>query len=260
MEDLSAAVQPPWGVTQFIQGARNIGQFNAYWPEADLPEWTWLNRQGIDNFKSEWANDLFEQLIVRQHEPLIALTTTPELTHKIQDSWRQIEQIFPMAEKTTKGIVHSDCHPKNLFLMGNRSLEQDEEHYLIAIDWAHVGINVLGLDPARMLASPLRWLELSTEEATPLVTPIFEAYLDGLKASGWAGNEDHLRMTYLTALGCDSLRAFSAILELVDDLKFREMVMNNIGRPIEEAFERWMPMWLFGLNCIDEAVRLSRKL
>lgn len=111
-----------------------------------------------------------------------------------------------------------------------------------------------------MLVSPIKWLDLAPEVAKGLVDPVFDAYLAGLKESGWAGNEEQVRLTYMLVLGGESLRTMIGTLAMVDEENFRVMAEKNIGLPIEEIFDRWANPMHFFLECADEAIHLAKRL
>jgi hypothetical protein len=228
LENLSAAPQAPWIPKYYVDAAHHLGQFNAHWPEHALPEWPWLNqRRFAQQFRNDGYAKAFEQLAARQAEPLINRFALADTTHRLINRWNESDALFAQVEATTKGICHLDCHPKNLFPMASST----PQAFTIAIDWASVGVGCYGIDIGHLLGSPLTWLEISLDQASRLVEPIYGAYLSGLKQAGWTGNEKQVRLAYLTRLGCEANKMTAFVLAMADDPQFRARGEQLIGHP-----------------------------
>jgi hypothetical protein len=257
LEDLSAAPQAPWIPEYYLDAAHHLGQFNANWPEQALPEWAWLNqRRFTQQFRHESYAQAFAKLPARQAESLINRFAQPDTTRKLINWWNASEALFAQVEATSKGICHLDCHPKNLFPMASST----PHAFTIAIDWASVGVGCLGIDIGHLLGSPLTWLEISLDQASRLVEPIFEAYLGGLKQAGWTGNERQVKLAYLTRLGCEANRMTAFVLALVDNPQFRAWGEQSVGHSAEEICDRWGDALPFLLSQTDRALELASEL
>jgi hypothetical protein len=90
--------------------------------------------------------------------------------------------------------------------------------------------------------------------------PIFNAYIAGLKESGWAGREEQVRLTYLTSLACEAFRNLSEIIQMVDDPEQRAKSEKNFGFPVETIFGKWVEPLHFYLDCADAAIALANEL
>jgi hypothetical protein len=255
-EDLSEAPQAPWVAKHFIETARHLGQFNGHWPESALPNWAWLNKGGLrKKYKKAHYATVFDRLGALQSHALVRRAVSPDVVRRRAQLWEASDELFAAVEATPKGVCHLDCHPRNLFPM------DDPVHgtFTIAIDWASVGIDCLGADIGALLASPLKWLDLSPDEAEALVAPIFAAYLRGLVDAGWSGNEDRVRLTYFTCLGSEVNRIAAIIAGVIDEPGLRARLESAAERPIDELFERWGEAQHFFLAYSEEALQLARK-
>jgi hypothetical protein len=258
LEDLSGAPQAPWIPAYFIQTAHHFGKFNAHWPEQELPDWEWLSRDTLrqmydlpDQHKS------FQRLFELQKHPLVERAVPPDVFQGLLHFWEEHDELLSKVEATYKGVCHGDCHPKNLFPMADTGAGS----YTIAFDWAYVGIENLGSDIGMLLGSPIRWLELSLDEAVVLVDPIFDAYVSGLAEAGWSGNEEQVRLTYLTCLGTGEVTNVTWIVALAaDSAEFQALLEKLWMVPVEQIFERFAEALSFYLACHDEALRLARRL
>ena len=258
MEDLTDAPQAPWSADHFIAAARHLGKFNAFWPEESLPQWDWLSRLG---FRAEFTGSphfqsVFERLDTQRDQPLMREFVSATSLEQLKQLWRDCDVLLTLAETTSKGVCHGDCHPKNLFpITGSNG-----NSYTIGIDWVKVGICNHGVDLGHMLASPAKWLELTPEEAALLREPILDAYLVGLTESGWSGSADGVRITYFVRLACGALRIANLVSRMVEDPRFIEQGQRLIGRPVAQIVPQWAQLLRFYLDCRDEALRIAERL
>ena len=256
LEDLSDAPQPPWIRQHFIDTARHLGQFNAHWPEQALPQWEWLNRDGFrTSFRNSRYDDVFKQFVTQQDHPFVREFAPAAVRHELMELWDASNMLLAQAEATSKGVCHRDCHPKNLFPM----LDSGDDSYTVAIDWVNVGIDSLGLDIGHLIGSPMSWLELTPDEAEALVDPLFDAYVTGLKESGWSGNEERVRFTFLTRLACEALRTTNLTSRAAENDDWFKVLERFSGYPIEEICARWGKSLEFYFACKDEALELAKR-
>ena len=134
------------------------------------------------------------------------------------------------------------------------------EDFTVAIDWAAVGISSLGFDIGQLLASAVKSLDLSLNEAEKLVDPIFDSYMAGLAEAGWSGNEDQVRLTYLACLGMGEAARTTSILEQASHYPDPRGLATFFGVAAEGFFLRWAEVLRFFLVYNDKALELSRRL
>ena len=258
LEDLSDAPQPPWQFSQFLDTARHLGQFNAHWPEHALPQWDWLSQP---NFQAEFTGNshfqaVFERFPTQQDHPLMRSFAPPTAAQALMQLWEQCDELLVQAEGTTKGICHLDCHPKNLFPMH----QGGGDSYTIGIDWVKVGIANLGIDIGHLLASTLKWLEITPDEARALRDPIFDAYVSGLANVGWSGNEDATRLTYLMRLCCEAIRETNLVSRAIESAEWAKVMERFLGQSMTKISARFGANLEFYLDCKDEAIQLAKRL
>ena len=87
-------------------------------------------------------------------------------------------------------VAFGDLAAGNVFLKGDEA---------VAVDWASLTVDPVGVDGGCLAGSPLTWAGGATIAAAE--TELFEAYLEGLREAGWAGNRDDVRRAFLCLYG-----------------------------------------------------------
>jgi hypothetical protein len=250
LEDLSGAPKPPWESEHSVATARNLGRFNAHWPEAALPDWDWLDRRGYRRPFTEFFHRLYQRIPDHIDHPFA------DRKQELLRIWEQFTALLIRAEATSKEVCHLDSHPKNFFPMQTPA----GESYTVGIDWAKVGIAALGIDVGHLLASSTLWMEITPDEASALRDPIFDAYLAGITEAGWSGNEESVRLSFLTRLACEAIRQICLVSHAIDDVRFRQMEEDLMRKPIAEFSARYGEYMDFLFDCKDEAQQLAAQL
>lgn len=258
LEDLSAAPQPPWLPEYFVQAAQNVGQFNGRWAKPSLPDWPWLNPNGLrEKYRAAHNAQAFERLPALANVPVAGRTLPADVVQGLMALWQSGEALFSKVERSSRCLCHRDYHTKNLFPMPDTGAGS----YTIAIDWDQAGIEYLGADIGLLLSSPIKWMELSVEQAAALIEPVFDAYLAGLAEAGWSGNEDAVRLTYLTCLGTgEASRVANLTRLMIEHPESHAGFERLIQHPIEQIFERWAEAFRFFLAQHERALQLTRRL
>jgi hypothetical protein len=195
MEDLSHLSGSDWTANQYSLAANSIGQFRGKWLEKDLTPLNWLARNSFLNeleapgvlqagqknflalkdseyFRSGVPGNLYDRLIgLREHLPTFV----------------KVGLTLPVT------LAHSDCHIRNLFV----SDDSAETPEVVAIDFARVGIEHLGLDGGELFVSSFMWTDPEAKVAMDNADRIYSSWLEGLRSSGWRGSEQAARFGYL---------------------------------------------------------------
>ena len=186
MEDLSAAIQPPWSAEQYERASGYLGQFQGKL----MSEQTRLPYASqSDTFTRRWEGFNFE----KTQNVLQEQRDHPDLKEAFSgnrlDLTIELIQSFPAllerVGQVEKVLSHGDCHARNLFLT-------DEE--LVAVDWSGISYEPLGSDFGQMIGAGLSWgfeETIAVGEATP---KLIDAYIQGLSAVGWDGDERTIRL------------------------------------------------------------------
>ena len=161
-----------------------------------------------------------------------------------------------MAETTSSGISHRDCHPKNLFPINGAN----GELYTVGVDWVQVGFDNYGVDAGHLLSSPTQHLDLTVDAAAELREPVFDAYVSGLRDSGWTGDADAVRVTFLARTALTAIRNLSLTTLNIESVRFRQQMENAFKISAEEVGYRWGQHIPFFLQCRDEALAVAERL
>ncbi|MEZ4733925.1 MAG: phosphotransferase [Caldilineaceae bacterium] len=257
LEDLSAAPQPPWLPKHFIQAAQHVGQFNWRWAEPALPDWPWLNPNGLrEKYRAPNHARAFAQLSALAQVPIAGRTLPTDIVQGLLQLWQSGDKLFAKVEEGRKCLCHRDYHPKNLFPMPDTGAGS----YTVAIDWDQAGVEYLGADIGLLLGSPIKWMELSPDQAEALIEPIFDAYLAGLAEAGWSGNEDAVRLTYLTCLSTGEASRLAWLTSMVIEYPERHASFEQLlQHPIAQIFDWWVEALRFFLTHHDRALQLARR-
>ena len=258
LEDLSAAPQPPWLPEQYLQAAQHAGQFNGHWSGSALPDWPWLNPNGLrEKYRAPNIARAFERLPGLASLPVAGRTLPPDVVQGLTALWQSGDELFTKVEESGQCLCHRDFHPRNLFPMPDTGAGS----YTIAVDWDQAGVEYLGADIGLLLGSPIKWMDLSLEQATAIIEPLFDAYLAGLAEAGWSGNEDNVRLTYLTCLSTGEASRVASLTTMMIEYPERHAGFEqSLQRPIEQIFDRWVEIFRFFLAQHERALHLARRL
>jgi hypothetical protein len=99
-------------------------------------------------------------------------------------------QLVAQAATLPHAVAFGDLAAGNVFLKGDET---------VAVDWASLTVDPIGVDGGCLAGSPLTWAGGATIAAAE--TELFEAYLSGLHEAGWTGNRDVVRRAFLCLYG-----------------------------------------------------------
>jgi len=120
-----------------------------------------------------------------------------DMVRSIQDSpeFRQIasrvgdEKVLGMLNSTAEiseackrlpqVVNHNDLHARNMFI----DIDDSGNRTSYAIDWASVGIGLIGLDGGTLAGGEIGWKEHQAIQLAEIEGQMFESYMEGLKES-----------------------------------------------------------------------------
>ena len=97
-------------------------------------------------------------------------------------------------------VAHHDTHGNNLF-----SETTKDGRRTVAIDWSDLGTAPVGQDLGHHIALNLFLRVVPPSDAAEHERTATEAYLEGLRAFGWHGDEDDVRFAALTTAAVQML-------------------------------------------------------
>ncbi len=257
LEDLSGAQHPPWTPEQHFAAARDIGRLNGRWPDGLDEDTAWLVRDpGVLRWSKQtgppidWPRAIASQAVRKIYpngllERVMALDTTKKRLQKA-------------AQSLPRCFSHGDSHPRNLFPPD----EGAGRAQTVAIDWAGVGTDVLGIDGGTSAGSSLTWGVDEAEQAVQIEAEIFAHYLTGLRDVGWDGEESTVRLGYLFAfvhylITC-AMGGVTLRLKLINEetVSRRDFIEARFGRPLQEIPAGLAVVFADGLPIVDETNKL----
>ena len=168
--------------------------------------------------------------------------------------WHDCDELLALAETTSKGICHGDCHPKNLFPMNSAN----GDGYTIGIDWVKTGIASYGIDAGHLLASPAKngWNLPRTKPNNCANRYSMPTLLVWRIQAGLAMQTEY-DSPISRVLACGAIRSANLVSLLTENPKFREQAERLLGRPTTEIISQWALLLRFYVGCKDEALKLA---
>jgi len=188
LEDLADGGE--WTVERYGLVARDLGQLGgAYAGGRPVPDWAWLSR----GFLASWVEQAaagFEVFAEAVRDPLLAALYPPEVAAVMVELWHARGRLCAVLSDWRQVLGHLDAVPANVIVRGGRT-------YLI--DWAFAGQAAPGEELAPLVAGSGLFGGLPAEQMAAIDRVAFPAYLDGLRAAGWAGDPARVRFAYCAA-------------------------------------------------------------
>lgn len=95
-------------------------------------------------------------------------------------------ELLTLVEAGPRTVCHLDVWPSNLFAASDET---------VMIDWAFAGVGGLGEDLGNLIPDSVFDLIHPSSVMRELDRTVFEAYVEGLRDGGWAGDPRRVRLT-----------------------------------------------------------------
>jgi hypothetical protein len=235
MEDLTAADQRPWSASRFATSARHLGGFNGrFLVNADPPADSWLSRGWIREW-TERAEPMITQLPSLTYHPVVTELFAPSTVGLLLQVWEHRHEVYQVLDGLPHSICHQDLFPRNAFVRVADGAEQT-----VAIDWAFCGWAALGAELAPLLGASLGFFEADCDQADELERLCLDAYLEGLRLTGWDGPRDDVFLGYLAAIVLRFMvGTVGPMLTVTLDNTLGAMVEQVFGHPKPVVIARW---------------------
>jgi hypothetical protein len=235
MEDLTAANQRPWSLSRFAAAARHLGEFNGrFLVGSGQPADWWLSRGWLRGW-TERAEPMITKLPSLAEHPVVTELFAPSTIGLLLRVWEHRHDLHDALDALPQSICHQDLFPRNAFIRVAGGAEQT-----VAIDWAFCGSAALGADLAPLLGASLGFFEADCDEADELERLCMNAYLDGLRLTGWQGHGDDIFLGYLATIALRFMvGAVGPVLTFALDNSLDAMGEQIFGHPKRELIARW---------------------
>lgn len=227
LEDLTDAPQPPWNLEHFVTAADHLGQFAGYHlanhtqVPFELQQNWYLARYPPDQI-IEGAQSLLKER--ESNSVRTAYRNVPV------DSASELAQLYNAIQRVGQRSPHclsyGDSHSRNMFPLDKST---------VGIDWGFIGIEPIGADVGVLIGSALTYTLAEAHMIAANERRIFDSYIAGLRASGWAGDESPIRIGFFCQFG-GYLSGVSTIpVVLRDYLHRRDFIEGRFGVPFEDV-------------------------
>jgi hypothetical protein len=171
------------------------------------------------------------------------------LLGRVQRLWEEREAFLDALEGLPQTLCHLDAFPRNLLV------DQDAGE-VVALDWSYAGIEAVGAELAPMVTASVCFFDAEPEQMGSIDQVVFDGYVQGLRAAGWTGSREIVRLGYTAAA---SLRygLFPLGVFILSE-RLRDHFERVFAHPVTEILDRWAEVAGFLLGRADEARQLLR--
>jgi hypothetical protein len=235
MEDLTDYDERPWSLQNFATTARHLGEFNgSYLVGEPIPSESWLPQNWLRGWTAR-AEPMIRLLPEVADHPLIGRIYPPTAVQEMLQLWSEREVVHDALDWLPQTFCHQDSFPSNVFLRRSAQLEQS-----VAIDWAFCGQGPVGQDLAPLVAASLHLFQAEGLDPGRLEAQCLQAYLAGLRAAGWSGPEDDVRLGYLGSVVLRySLGLIGPVLMCLLDEAMHAFLEEAFGHPLDDIVEHY---------------------
>lgn len=195
-EDLGAP-GPDWDAARYALAARHLGRFNGTFEGARIPDASWLCRDWIRT----WVLIGFGSrapLVLANDEiwahPLVRAAFAPDARARLRRGWASIGTLLDRLDALPQVLSHLDAFRANLFDRAGASAEGET----VAIDWSYVGPASIGAEVSQLVVSSVALVD-RRQDVRELEAVALDAYVAGLRDSGWHGDERDVRAGHALA-------------------------------------------------------------
>jgi len=189
LADVDGAFDGTWPLAQFERTARHLGQFNGAFA-GEVPDREWIRPYGFDHGSAAPVVAALDEL---PDHPGLERGLPPAVRDPLRRVWAERDRLRDLQASLPRTFCHFDPTPGNLF-----ACQTDDGWETVAIDWEFCGEGPLGADAALLVAASPVAGHTDVDRLPELDDRVFDAYLDGLRDTGWNGDADLVRAGYAT--------------------------------------------------------------
>ena len=264
LEDIQELDRSIWNLDRHILAAKHFGEFNGTYV-ANLPSLTdfpWL----CTRFIQKWIQMSFafgyEEIIINPdfwNHSLTKLIFSTSIRERVVSLSQAINSLTDILDQQTRTLSHQDTHFPNIF---NR-IDAASQTKTIVIDWSYLGLAAIGEDLGNQIAGNLFNLYFDPSNAQIYYADAINAYMDGLRQSGW--NDDRKKVEFACATAGAIRYVTWGILMLnwmiqakdAGELSWFDSVAKEQNRSFEDVLGDWDVAFRFLLWLGEEAQRLA---
>jgi hypothetical protein len=236
-----------WALDDYVFAADQLGRFNAACALAGVPsDAPWMARQHVQH----WMN-VFEFAPAWQDSRVRAVFPAALQPH-VERLWADRNSLLDAAGLLPQAFSHFDYKRDNLFLR-DRATGQRE---VVAVDWEICGMGPLGGDLALLIGLSSWQHSWAPGRIGELAATVYPAYIQGMRAAGWHGDEAQIRLAYTTWLATHVGLIIPSCIAWALDGATEYDTQRLFGHPPAALPEGWVNVCAYALDCADEARQL----
>ncbi|MCW3052340.1 MAG: hypothetical protein JWN14_1510 [Chthonomonadales bacterium] len=253
LEKVETQLAPPWPLSRFRLAATHLGLWNApYLTGRPLPQHAWLSK-GMTHI---WAEENAYTI------PLIAQTDAWEsvalrlafpypVRERLLKLWSEREAYYHALDALPQTLCHHDAGHRNLFAVRDHLGEEQT----CLIDWELVGYGAIGEELGNLFAPALINFEIEPAQAEALTAALLEGYIEGLRAVGWQGDAQSVRVGFMiSALFRWGFAAAGWPVAIITDQSggAERQTWEQWERPMEQVYQQWAGLTYYLLDLAEE--------
>jgi hypothetical protein len=244
MEYVAATTPQSWTKDNYAFAAYQLGCFNgAYLTGLSLPDYPWLSKGNARTMSDVFApQNAWDNCFVQRF-------CSNRLRERVLRLWNDRERFLHTLDHLPQTFSHFDFSRRNLFIR----TRNDNQEEIVAVDWAMCGCGPIGGDLCSLIGTSAFLLELETAALPAQDTAAFEAYVTGLRESGWTGDPQLARLGYTAYLAIFTGLALPALIAYFTGDDHISMVRQWFGCSPEELASALATVCEFALDRADEA-------
>ena len=210
MADVAGTSSRQWPMERFYSALRHVGEWQgAYLCGRPLPEDDWFDTSWWLRKHARAGEKTARQAMpaARAH-PVAARVFDGGRGEALLALLQRRERMLDALERLPLTFTHGDLNPSNMIA------PEGSDERTVAVDWHFAGSRVIGYDVVTLIGCAAVFDGPKLGRADQVTEPAVAAYLEGLRRSGWDGDDSLVR---LGCLGNLAVRVTSGI----GDLAFR---------------------------------------
>lgn len=251
MEVLTDVTGGRWTLHDYAFVAEQLGRFNGLCALGEFhPDVPWLAR----TIAREWTAEM--DFATAWQKPHVQQAFAPTMHQRLEQLAGDRERLLAVLEALPQVFCHGDAKRSNMFICQ----QADQDRTVVAVDWSDCGMGTLGGDLVFLVGGSAWFLDWEPAQVTNLSNVAYDAYLGGLRAVGWSGNEQHVRLAYTSWMALHFGLILPTAYEWVMSPENHQDALRLFGRQPDAILAAWEPLCQFTLDCADEARGLLRQL
>jgi hypothetical protein len=258
LEDLGEEPITPLGLDDYHELAQQLGLFNGqYLCGEPIPDDQWLSKHWLRGWVEENA-DAMALFAESLNDRWVQRAFPRRLADELLGLWADRERYICIVEQLPQVVCHLDVFGRNI----RRHDPSVDTRQTVLMDWAYVGVAAIGEELVPLVVANLLFAEVEQSAGRELEDRAIDGYTAGLRASGWTGDPDLVRLGYCAAaalrFGVGTMRL---LLPILLDEGLHPIFEQLFKRPIHEVVDALGPLTAdFTIGLAEEARELADRL